>query len=55
MFELAQQCGFVTPLQLYFTWRTAIENRQVRPLSSFERRTKGLTVLFIPASDYTRL
>lgn len=26
----AQQCNFVTPLQLYFTWRTAIENGQVR-------------------------
>ncbi|BGP56372.1 hypothetical protein JCM8202_000352 [Rhodotorula sphaerocarpa] len=27
--SVAVQCGFVTPLQLYFTWRTAIENRQI--------------------------
>ncbi|KWU41032.1 Der1-like protein [Rhodotorula sp. JG-1b] len=26
--SVAVQCNFVTPLQLYFTWRTAIENGQ---------------------------
>ena len=24
-----QQCGFVTPLQLYFTWRTAVDHGQL--------------------------
>ncbi|GAA6010102.1 hypothetical protein JCM10207_007559 [Rhodosporidiobolus poonsookiae] len=27
--SVAVQCNFVTPLQLYFTWRSAIENGQV--------------------------
>ncbi|GAA5907516.1 hypothetical protein JCM8208_001401 [Rhodotorula glutinis] len=27
--SVAVQCGFVTPLQLYFTWRTAIDHGQL--------------------------
>lgn len=32
--SVAVQCNFVTPLQLYFTWRTAIENRQIWRLAT---------------------
>ncbi|TKA55625.1 hypothetical protein B0A53_02803 [Rhodotorula sp. CCFEE 5036] len=32
--SVAVQCNFVTPLQLYFTWRTAIENGQIWRLAT---------------------
>ncbi|GAA5849099.1 hypothetical protein JCM8547_006444 [Rhodosporidiobolus lusitaniae] len=32
--SVAVQCGFVMPLQLYFTWRSAIENGQVWRLAT---------------------